>query len=294
MLSQIPFSAMSRAVGFVHQVAVLDALDAGGDRPLDRSRRVGMGAEIRAPVFRGFDGGAQLGLGERGHVERAERGRHAAACRQLDLRRALHQLLAHAKAHFVRAVGNHGSAKLLDTAEHAAKGPRQIGELAEVAVTAGHRDDRPGRIDARPGQQPFVDGAFQAESGPAQVADGGEAAHQRGRGLGPRQEVAVADVVGKKLRGRRPYHRRMPVRVDQARHQHPPACRNDADVVDLVDRDRARRYAFDDVALHQHVGRSRERGTPAVEDADVSGKALRLLSQTPCLARGLRRTIPHP
>ena len=50
----------------VHQVAVLDALHAGGDRPLDRGGRVGMHGDVGAPVLGGFNGGAQLGLGEGG------------------------------------------------------------------------------------------------------------------------------------------------------------------------------------------------------------------------------------
>ena len=48
----------------VHQVAVLDAFHAGGDRPLDRGRRVGVGADIGAPILGRFDRGAKLGLGE--------------------------------------------------------------------------------------------------------------------------------------------------------------------------------------------------------------------------------------
>ena len=107
------FSAISLAVWFVHQVAVLDALHAGGDRPLDRGGRVGVHGDVGAPVLGGFDGGAQLGLGEGGHVERAVRRRHAAARRQLDLRRAQHELLAHAHADLVRTVGDHRGAGLL-------------------------------------------------------------------------------------------------------------------------------------------------------------------------------------
>ena len=108
MLNQMPFSAISLAVCFVHQVAVLDALHAGGDRPLDRRGRVGVHGDVGAPVLGRFDGGAQLGLGEGGHVERAVRRRHAAARRQLDLRRAQHELLAHAHADLIRTVGDHG------------------------------------------------------------------------------------------------------------------------------------------------------------------------------------------
>ena len=47
-------------------------------------------------------------------VERAERRGDAAAGRKLDLRCALHELLAHAEADFVRTVGDHAAADLLD------------------------------------------------------------------------------------------------------------------------------------------------------------------------------------
>ena len=35
---------------FVHEVAVLDVLHAGGDRPLDRGRRVGVHRDVGLPV----------------------------------------------------------------------------------------------------------------------------------------------------------------------------------------------------------------------------------------------------
>ena len=62
MLSQMPRSAISLAVGFVHQMAVLDALHAGGNRALDRHGRVGVHGDIGAPVLGRLDGGAQLRL----------------------------------------------------------------------------------------------------------------------------------------------------------------------------------------------------------------------------------------
>ena len=196
-------------------MAVLDAFHAGCDRALDRGRRVGVGADIGAPVLGRLDRGAQLGLGEGGHVERAERRGDAAAGRELDLRCALHELLAHAQAHLVRAVGDHAAAELLDTAEHAAEGPRQIGELAEIAVAAGDGDHRAGRIDARSRQRRPRRWRASDRRRPAHVADGGEAAHQRGGGLGARQEVGVADVAGK-------HH----ARASAAPASHANACRS--------------------------------------------------------------------
>ena len=121
---------------FVHQVAVLDALHAGGDRPLDRGGRVGVHGDVGAPVLGGFDGGAQLGLGEGGHVERAVGRRHAAAGRQLDLRRAQHELLAHAHADLIRTVGDHGGA---ESAPRATAGRRGC---AALRTAGGSRRDR--------------------------------------------------------------------------------------------------------------------------------------------------------
>ena len=65
-----------------------------------------------------------------------------------------------------------------------AEDARQLERLAEVAVTAGDGDHRAGREDARAGDEALVDGALEPERRSAQVADRGEAAHQRVGGLG--------------------------------------------------------------------------------------------------------------
>ncbi len=96
----------------VHQMAVLDALHASGDRPLDRHRRIGVHRDVGTPVLGGLDSGAQLGLGEGGRVEWAVRRGHATAGRQLDLCRAQHELLAHAHADFIGTVRDHGGTEL--------------------------------------------------------------------------------------------------------------------------------------------------------------------------------------
>jgi hypothetical protein len=41
----------------------------------------------------------------------------------------------------------------------------------------------------------------------------------------------------------------MPMRVNETWHQHPPLCRNDADIIIRVDGDWARGYALNGVAL---------------------------------------------
>ena len=61
----------------------------------------------------------------------------------------------------------------------------------------------------------------------------------------------------------------MPMRINQARHQHPPVRGNDVDIGIRLDGDRIHRYPFNDVAFDQHIGGSRERGALTVEDADI-------------------------
>ena len=54
----------------VEEVAVLDRADAGSGRPDDRLGDVGVRHHVRPPGGRLLDGGAQLGLGVLGHVDR--------------------------------------------------------------------------------------------------------------------------------------------------------------------------------------------------------------------------------
>ncbi len=183
----------------VHQVAVFDALHAGGDRALDRDGRVRVHGDIGAPVLGGFNGGAQLGLGEGGRVERAVGRCHAAACRQLDLRCALHELLAHAHANFIRTVRDHGGSGQLPAGLGCAERSRQFEWLAEVAVATGDGDDGAGREDARADNRALVDGALESEGRPTHVANGRESAHQRVRRLGACHEIEVTDVPREQL-----------------------------------------------------------------------------------------------
>jgi hypothetical protein len=78
------------------------------------------------------------------------------------------------------------------------------------------------------------------------------------RGIGSREQ----------RHGRR-RHKRMPVRVNQARHQHPTALCDNADVGVSVNGNRSYRYAFDNVSSDENIGGGRQSGALAIEDADV-------------------------
>jgi hypothetical protein len=156
-----------------HEMGVFDALDAGDNRLPNRGGGIGVRGDVRSPVPRVFDGGTQLGLGERDRVERAVWRSHSAASADLDLRGAAHQLLARPHADFIRAVGDHALADLLGARKRSADRARQFDLRPEVAVAAGDGDHRAGGIDARTGDDAFIDGAFDAEAGPAHVAHGG-------------------------------------------------------------------------------------------------------------------------
>src|SRR5262245_45575495 len=126
--------------GFIHQKAMLDALYTRSDRLLDCFRRESMNGDIGAPVLSGLDRGMKLRWGERHHVDRAEGRWNTPACRKLDLRRALHELIAGSNTYIVRAVSDRKCPNLLTAIKLTADLTRQIGELAEISMPAGHRD----------------------------------------------------------------------------------------------------------------------------------------------------------
>ena len=91
-------------------------------------------------------------------------------------------------------------------------------------MAAGHGDHRAGRIDARPGQQAAVGRLFQAEHVAAHVAHGSEAAHQGAPRFHAGKHAEVALVGRHQLRDGGTHQHAVPVRVDQARHQHAAAA----------------------------------------------------------------------
>ena len=132
--------------------------------------------------------------------------------------------LANAHSHFVRAVRNGEAADLLAARQRPADLAWEVGELAKIAMPAGHRDHRSRGKNSRAPGQPVVDCVLQTEHRAADIPNGGEAAQQRVPRLVRGKDVVIADVAGDRLcRGRSDQHR-MPVRVDQARHQGPPAA----------------------------------------------------------------------
>lgn len=114
------------------------------------------------------------------------------------------------------AVGDDRGAAVFTGAEVSAGSAGNFIAQPKVAVTAALGQERPGRIDPRPGDDPLVDGAFESEGGTAGVADGGEAAQQHGFGVGGGGDVDVAFVGGEcVLRGESGEHQ-MHVGVYQA------------------------------------------------------------------------------
>ena len=96
----------------------------------------------------------------------------------------MHQLLPDTHAYLVRAIGNSHAANLLPPGKRAT-----IGQLAEIPMAARHGNHRAGRVDARADDCPIVDGAFEAEYWPANIADSGEAPHQRILRLGAGDKI---------------------------------------------------------------------------------------------------------
>src|SRR5262249_5849135 len=114
-----------------------------------------------------------------GGVKGAVGGGGASARRQLDLTGPQHELLTYADANFVRTVGDHGSADLLAATQWSSDDARHFPWLAEIAVTAGDRDDGTGREDAWADCGALVDRLLKPKRRTANVANGREASHQR-------------------------------------------------------------------------------------------------------------------
>src|SRR5215471_16062776 len=250
-------------------MAMLDALYASGDSALDRLGRVGMHGDIGSPIARGFDGGPQFLQGEGARVERAVRRRYPSASRQLDLTGPHHELLTYADTDFVRTVCDHGGADLLAATQWSSNDARHFPWLAEIAVTAGDRDDGTGRENARTDYSALVDRLLKPKRRTAHVANGRETPHQRVVRLGAGQEVEVANVASEQLHHRRPHQHRVPVHVDEPRHQRTPAAVNNGRSRHSVGGNCLGGNTFNLVSTNQNIAGRRKASTLAVKNADV-------------------------
>src|SRR5262249_55306093 len=97
----------------------------------------------------------------------------------LDLRRALHELLAGSNPNLVRAISDRKSPNLLAASKRAADLTRQVGERAEISMPAGHRDHGTGRVNARTFDDTLVYCTLQIEDRPPDVTDRSEPPHKR-------------------------------------------------------------------------------------------------------------------
>ena len=193
---------------------MLDRAHAALQAARDRPRGVGVAGDVQVGRLGLLDGGADLLDGELDAVDPVGGRGDAAAEHELDVVRAAADLLARGAAHLGHAVADpaahgHGVGRL---ERHAPAG-------ALVGVAAGLGERLAAEDEARPGEQPLLDGLGEAPIGAADVAHGGEAALEH-----PAQDAGGVggDVVGRPLGLRREVGRGggdVDVAVDQAGHQ---------------------------------------------------------------------------
>lgn len=230
----------------------------------------GVHHHVGAPVLGGLDGGAQLGLGVLGDVERVVRRRDPATGHQLHLRRTAHQLLAGALQDGVDAVGDADRTGQLGVSEVAEPPAGEVVDGPEVPVAAGLGDHRAAGVDPRAGDDSRVDGLLQPERRAARVADGREPAQEGVAGGGGGEDVQEADVAHGRRGERSGGEHAVPVGVDEPRdHRAAPA-------VDDVRAVRAGkllvrgRDGVHPVPADEHLGGLADRAVAAVEDQDVA------------------------
>ncbi len=210
---------------------MLDRLYTGDDAPLDALRRVDVGADVGAPVTCGLDRGTYLILGILDRVERIVDRRYAAARHDLDLARALHQLLARAAQHLGAAVGDGGRSLTLGEACRVPGHPRQFAQEAEVAVPGSLAQHGTGGEDPRALDHALVDGHLEAECRPTGVAHRREAAHQSGTGLASGHQVDPTDILRQRGDLADADECRMPVCVDEPGNDGPASAIDDLDAI---------------------------------------------------------------
>src|SRR4029450_8439554 len=172
-------------------MAVLDALDAGGDPLPDRTRSIRVHGHIGAPIFGGLNRGANLRFSILGRFNRIERRADATTCHQLDLTRPRPQLFSGPPADLIWAVSNGCDAFDLGVAQRAAKGPRNLEGEPKISMPRGLRNHRSTRIDARTNHDTFVNRALEPEHRPTQITHCGETPHQGRLSLSRSQQMKV-------------------------------------------------------------------------------------------------------
>jgi hypothetical protein len=149
-------------------------------------------------------------------------------------------------------------------------------------MTAGDCNDRAGWENARASDDTLINGALEPEGRSAKIANSGESAKECIRCFGSRHQGRVADVSCHGGGGSRPHEHRVPVHVDQTRHQRSATAIEQDSVSIFIGGDRGRGNMLDLVSAHEHVRRARELPALSVEDADVleqnEGQSCGLLS----------------
>ena len=260
---------------------MVDAAHPGADGLLDRPRRVGVHQDVGAPVLRRLHTRAQFGLGVLGGVDRVVRRRHPAPGHDLDLAGPAHQLLAHTAQHLGHPVGYHRGTDDLRVGEVPADATRQLGNHPEVTVAGGLGNEGTRGINARARGDSLVNRTLEAEHRAADVADGGESPQQGLPGRRGGLDLDVARIRGLQCGERQRGERGMVVRIDQARHEHPPGAVDDDPFVAPSPRPfprghGLRRHGRDRVAPDQDVRWLRQARRHTVEDPDAAEQHVRL------------------
>ena len=134
-------------------------------------------------------------------------------------------------------------------------------------MAAGLRDHRARRPYSRALHDALVDRALETKGRPGHVADAGEAAHERFSRFVGRDKRDVADIRRQQDAYRQGGHHRVPMRIDEARHQNSAAAIDDASVGG--ERSFGRLDRFDRSAFDDHPQALDERIRLAVEQPQV-------------------------
>ncbi len=157
---------------------MLDAFDAGLDRPAYGFRGIGVHGHIGAPVVGGLDRGLHLVQRVLRHIQRVVGRGGAAAGHDLDLGRAGAQVFTGRGQYLVPAIGDEAHAHQFASRNRTTEPAGTIARHPEVTVAGGLRDHRAAWVDARPDVLALVDRPLDTEYRAAHVPGGSESAQQ--------------------------------------------------------------------------------------------------------------------